>query len=133
MQFLISLQGPKSPLRYCPNLGKLSAMIADEQRPTYDKIRDDEKAVEQLADIAHLANLELGASIAKEPALKQVAKKKPDLAKMGRVLNKVAIVKDPQKRKKGSMFVDTTLNGQNVRIMVDTGATHNFVSKEKAK
>ena len=32
-----------------------------------------------------------------------------------------------------SLFVDAKLNGKNVRIMVDTGATHNFVTKQKAK
>ena len=32
-----------------------------------------------------------------------------------------------------SLFVDAKLKGKNVRIMVDTGATHNFVTKQKAK
>ena len=32
-----------------------------------------------------------------------------------------------------SLFVYAKLNGKNVRIMVDTGATHNFVMEQKAK
>ena len=32
-----------------------------------------------------------------------------------------------------SLFVDAKLNGKDVRIMVDTGATHNFVTEQKAK
>ena len=32
-----------------------------------------------------------------------------------------------------SLFVDAKLNGKDVRIMLDTGATHNFVTEQKAK
>ncbi|KAG5620590.1 hypothetical protein H5410_005808 [Solanum commersonii] len=32
-----------------------------------------------------------------------------------------------------SLFVNAKLNGKTVRIMVDTGATHNFVTEERAK
>ncbi|KAG5615916.1 hypothetical protein H5410_015740 [Solanum commersonii] len=32
-----------------------------------------------------------------------------------------------------SLFVNAKMNGKDVRIMVDTGATHNFVTKERAK
>uniref|UniRef100_A0A3Q7I7Z1 Reverse transcriptase domain-containing protein n=1 Tax=Solanum lycopersicum TaxID=4081 RepID=A0A3Q7I7Z1_SOLLC len=36
-------------------------------------------------------------------------------------------------RPRESLFVDAKLNGKDVRIMVDTGATHNFVTEQKAK
>uniref|UniRef100_A0A3Q7IFJ0 Reverse transcriptase domain-containing protein n=1 Tax=Solanum lycopersicum TaxID=4081 RepID=A0A3Q7IFJ0_SOLLC len=36
-------------------------------------------------------------------------------------------------RPRESLFVDAKLNGNDVRIMVDTGATHNFVTEQKAK
>ncbi|TXG73104.1 hypothetical protein EZV62_001683 [Acer yangbiense] len=35
--------------------------------------------------------------------------------------------------KKGLMFVNASINGKAVRAMLDTGATHNFVSLDKAK
>ncbi|XP_015166051.1 uncharacterized protein [Solanum tuberosum] len=35
-------------------------------------------------------------------------------------------------RPRESLFVNAKLNGKDVRIMVDTGATHNFVTKERA-
>ncbi|XP_068639496.1 uncharacterized protein [Aristolochia californica] len=31
------------------------------------------------------------------------------------------------------MYVDVCLNGKNTRAMIDTGATHNFISREEAK
>ncbi|KAG5611404.1 hypothetical protein H5410_022685 [Solanum commersonii] len=36
-------------------------------------------------------------------------------------------------RSRESLFVNAKLNGKDVRIMLDTGATHNFVKKERAK
>ncbi|KAH0693436.1 hypothetical protein KY285_020533 [Solanum tuberosum] len=36
-------------------------------------------------------------------------------------------------RPRESLFVNAKLNGKDVRIMVDTGATHNFIKKERAK
>ncbi|KAK3212389.1 hypothetical protein Dsin_017095 [Dipteronia sinensis] len=35
--------------------------------------------------------------------------------------------------KKGLMFVNSSINGKAVRAMLDTGATHNFVSLDEAK
>ena len=39
----------------------------------------------------------------------------------------------PSVRPYESLFVDAKLNGKDVRIMVDTGATHNFVTEERAR
>ncbi|KAK0578231.1 hypothetical protein LWI29_007082 [Acer saccharum] len=39
----------------------------------------------------------------------------------------------PTLAKKGLMFVKATIKGKQVRAMLDTGATHNFVSVDKAK
>ena len=36
-------------------------------------------------------------------------------------------------RPRESLFVDAKLNGKDVRIMVDTRATHNFVTEQKAR
>ena len=35
--------------------------------------------------------------------------------------------------KKGLMYVSAKVNGQSVRALLDTGATHNFVSVDEAK
>lgn len=49
-------------------------------------------------------------------------------------MNLVSIAsKLPSIRPCESLFVDAKLNGKNVRIMVDTGATHNFVMEKLAK
>ncbi|KAM3344010.1 hypothetical protein P3S68_026101 [Capsicum galapagoense] len=42
-------------------------------------------------------------------------------------------IKKHSVRARESLFVDGKVNGRAVRIMVDTGATHNFVTEEKAK
>ena len=39
----------------------------------------------------------------------------------------------PTSTKKGLMFVSASINGKAVRAMLDTGATHNFVSIQEAK
>lgn len=38
----------------------------------------------------------------------------------------------PKRATKGLMYVDMNINGQQARALVDTGATHNFISEEKA-
>ncbi|KAK4258913.1 hypothetical protein QN277_005308 [Acacia crassicarpa] len=51
-----------------------------------------------------------------------------------RVLNALkAKHEEPVARSKGLMFVDVELNGKPVKVMVDTGATHNFITPEEAK
>ena len=51
-----------------------------------------------------------------------------------RVLNAMkAKHEEPVVRSKGLMFVDVKLNGKPVKLMVDTGATHNFITPEEAK
>ncbi|KAH9670137.1 Endonuclease [Citrus sinensis] len=39
----------------------------------------------------------------------------------------------PIATRKGLMYVNTTVNGQAVRALLDTGATHNFILEEEAK
>lgn len=39
----------------------------------------------------------------------------------------------PHVRLHESLFIDAKLNGKDVYIMVDTGATHNFVTEEQVK
>jgi len=36
-------------------------------------------------------------------------------------------------RNEGLMYVEVTLNGKPVKVMVDTGATHNFITPEESK
>ena len=53
------------------------------------------------------------------------------------LINHISIValaaKPANVRPQESLFVDAKLNGKDVRIMVDTGATHNFVTEQKAR
>ncbi|XP_075103854.1 uncharacterized protein LOC142178413 [Nicotiana tabacum] len=39
----------------------------------------------------------------------------------------------PRVRPRESLFIDAKLNGKDVRIMVDTSTTHNFVTEERAR
>ncbi|VVA40686.1 PREDICTED: DNA damage-inducible 1, partial [Prunus dulcis] len=39
----------------------------------------------------------------------------------------------PQVQAKGVMFVDAMVNGKTTRCLVDTGASHNFMSVQEAK
>uniref|UniRef100_A0A1U7VVG0 Uncharacterized protein LOC104217768 n=1 Tax=Nicotiana sylvestris TaxID=4096 RepID=A0A1U7VVG0_NICSY len=120
----------------CPSLGKLSALIAAERRQegaAQTDIQAGEAATQGRQNVAHLGHMMLGALLTKEPALKQVTRDKPDLAQMGQTLLGAVMGKEPRLKQKGSLFVDAKLNGQPVRIMVDTGATHNFVTEAKAR
>lgn len=117
-------------------MGKLSALIAAERRQegaAQTDIQAGEAATQGRQNVAHLGHMMLGALLTKEPALKQVTRDKPDLAQMGQTLLGAVMGKEPRLKQKGSLFVDAKLNGQPVRIMVDTGATHNFVTEAKAR
>lgn len=52
---------------------------------------------------------------------------------MNHMLLGVVMSTKPRFREKRSLFVDAKLNGQHVCIMVDTSATHNFVTEARAK
>ncbi|KAK0593409.1 hypothetical protein LWI29_036238 [Acer saccharum] len=57
-------------------------------------------------------------------------------ASMGSIQQIYAIkgqAKPPTLAKKGLMFVKATIRGKQVRAMLDTGATHNFISVDEAK
>nr|XP_016497969.1 PREDICTED: uncharacterized protein LOC107816746 [Nicotiana tabacum] len=121
----------------CPTLGKFGAIIAAERRQADGAAQANAQAGEAAAqdkhDVAHLGHMMLGALLTKEPALKQAVRDKPGLAQMGQTLLGAVMGREPRLRQKGSLFVDARLNGQHVRIMVDTGTTHNFVTEAKAK
>nr|XP_016437489.1 PREDICTED: uncharacterized protein LOC107763517 [Nicotiana tabacum] len=127
---------PGHHYRDCPSLVKLSALIAAERRQegaTQTDMQAGEAAAQGRQNVAHIGHMMLGALLTKEPALKQVARDKPDLAQMGQTLLGAMMGKEPRLKQKGSLFVDAKLNGQPVRIMVNTGATHNFVTEAKAR
>lgn len=107
---------------------KLGAIIIVERKLTEERIQPGEQAREQPPHIAHLGNMVLGAVVAEKPALG-----KHDIVKLVHALGDDVIGKERQSGEPGSLFVDAQLNGQSVRIMVDTGATHNFVSEAKFK
>ncbi|XP_070049262.1 uncharacterized protein [Nicotiana tomentosiformis] len=117
----------------CPSLKKLGAIITTKRKLTEERIQAGEQAREQLSHIAHLGNMVLGAVVAEKPALKQVAQGKHNIVKLVHALGDDVIGKERQSVEPGSLFMDAQLNRQSVRIMVDTGATHNFVSEAKAK
>ncbi|OIT21832.1 hypothetical protein A4A49_60505, partial [Nicotiana attenuata] len=126
---------PNHQYKDCPSLGKLGALIAAERRQTEGAKRRSspgEPAAPERRDVAQLGHMMLGALLTKEPA-KQVIQDKPNLAQMGQNLLGAVMGKEPRLKEKGSLFVDAKLNGQSVRITVDTGATHNFVTEAKAK
>ncbi|KAL9408761.1 hypothetical protein AB3S75_047194 [Citrus x aurantiifolia] len=43
------------------------------------------------------------------------------------------VSQSPEPTRKGLMFVSVLINGRTVRALLDTGATHNFISEEEAK
>ncbi|CAM8908261.1 unnamed protein product [Rhodiola kirilowii] len=53
-------------------------------------------------------------------------------ARLGSMQLLNAMHSTPQVQAKGLHFVDTTIKGQRAKAMLDTGATHNFLSKEEA-
>ncbi|OIT04296.1 hypothetical protein A4A49_07826 [Nicotiana attenuata] len=128
---------PSHGYKDCPSLGKLSALITAERRQTCGATQvgaqAGEGAAQERQDVAHLGYIMLGALLTKEPALEQVVRDKPDLAQMGQTSLGAVMSKEPRLKQKGSLFVDAKINGQSIRIMVDTGATHDFVTEAKAK
>lgn len=78
----------------------------------------------------------LNALLKTEEAKEAASEEEPEEPKMGalRLLN--AVKKQPASPKratKGLMYVDVSINGQQARALVDTGATHNFISEGEAK
>ena len=50
------------------------------------------------------------------------------------LLNALKIKKTKkQPQSKGLMYVEAKVNGMSAKAMIDTGATHNFVSEEEAR
>ncbi|XP_060216861.1 uncharacterized protein LOC132644288 [Lycium barbarum] len=99
--------------RNCPSLSKLGAILA--------------------------ANKQAGAQTEGQtgepgPKAEATEQAKPKVAGLFNHMTLAAITaKPPQIRSRESLFVEATLKGKPVRIMVDTGATHNFIIEEKAK
>ncbi|PHT84835.1 hypothetical protein T459_13278 [Capsicum annuum] len=106
--------------RSCPSLSKLGAMVAATRRDQASA--QAESSGEQEAQAAtsekgkgHAVGLFNHMALFNHMTLAALAAKKHSV------------------RARESLFVDGKVNGRAVRIMVDTGATHNFVTEEKAK
>ncbi|PHT93372.1 hypothetical protein T459_01254 [Capsicum annuum] len=106
--------------RSCPSLSKLGAMVAATRRDQASAQAG--SSGEQEAQAApsekgkgHAVGLFNHMALFNHMTLAALAAKKHSV------------------RARESLFVDGKVNGRAVRIMVDTGATHNFVTEEKAK
>uniref|UniRef100_A0A3Q7IGZ8 CCHC-type domain-containing protein n=1 Tax=Solanum lycopersicum TaxID=4081 RepID=A0A3Q7IGZ8_SOLLC len=107
---------------YCPSLRKLSAMVAAEKQQ--------EKAAAQASSSAgEKRGQSSGADKGKNVAVGMFN----HMALISHISIAALAAKPAGVRPRESLFVDAKLNGNDVRIMVDTGATHNFVTEQKAK
>ena len=108
--------------RYCPSLRKLSAMVAAEKQQ--------EKAA---APAGTSAGEKRGQSSGADKGKNVAVGMFNHMALISHISIAALAAKPVGVRPRESLFVDAKLNGSDVRIMVDTGATHNFVTERKAK
>ncbi|PHT91027.1 hypothetical protein T459_06140 [Capsicum annuum] len=106
--------------RSCPSLSKLGAMVAATRRDQASAQAGSSGEQEAQAATSekgkgHAVGLFNHMALFNHMTLAALAAKKHSV------------------RARESLFVDGKVNGRAVRIMVDTGATHNFVTEEKAK
>ncbi|PHT78431.1 hypothetical protein T459_16483 [Capsicum annuum] len=106
--------------RSCPSLSKLGAMVAATRRDqasaqTGSSGEQEAQAATSEKGKGHAIGLFNHMALFNHMTLASLAAKKHSV------------------RARESLFVDGEVNGRAVRIMVDTGATHNFVTAEKAK
>ncbi|XP_015168928.1 uncharacterized protein K02A2.6-like [Solanum tuberosum] len=101
--------------RYCPSLSKLNAIVAAQ------------KQQEQVASQTGGPSGEQGGQASGAEKSKNV-----DVGMFNHITLAALAAQPASIRPRESLFVNAKLNGKDVRIMVDTGATHNFVTKERA-
>ncbi|XP_069150389.1 uncharacterized protein [Solanum lycopersicum] len=108
--------------RYCPSLRKLSAMVTAEKQQEKVAMQTRGSAGEQRGQNSRTdkgKNVDVG-------MFNHMA--------LFYHISLAALAAQPASiRSRESLFVDANLNGKDVQIMVDTGATHNFVTEQKAK
>nr|XP_010315745.1 uncharacterized protein LOC101248530 [Solanum lycopersicum] len=108
--------------RYCPSLRKLSAMVAAEKQQEKAAAQADSSAGEKRGQSS-------GADKGKNVAVGMFN----HMELISHISIAALVAKPASVRPRESLFVDAKLNGTDVRIMVDTGATHNFVTEQKAR
>ncbi|KAG5619634.1 hypothetical protein H5410_004852 [Solanum commersonii] len=107
---------------YCPSLSKLSAMVVAQKQQEQASAQTGGPPEEQCG---HAGGADKG---------KNVAVGMFNHMALFNHMTLAALAAQPASiRPCKSLFVNAKLNDKNVRIMIDTGATHNFVTKERAK
>ncbi|XP_043717547.1 uncharacterized protein LOC122665462 [Telopea speciosissima] len=126
--------GEKGPKKYPPKEGNSKATTSKEGKAKFDK-KDKFTPRDKcfLCDGPHWAR-----DCPKRKALNALLEKGKEEAHMGSLQQLGAIKAKATEVKattsqKGLMYVEVHINGKPSRAMVDTGATHNFVSMEEAK
>nr|XP_016483424.1 PREDICTED: uncharacterized protein LOC107804107 [Nicotiana tabacum] len=104
--------------RDCPTLNKLGAIVAAHQQQGQTAVQPEERRAP--AD---------GAGQGKNKAVGLFN----HMALINHMTIAAIAAQPPRVRPRESLFVDAKLNSKDVRIMVDTGATHNFVTEERAR
>ncbi|KAH0638032.1 hypothetical protein KY289_037947 [Solanum tuberosum] len=108
--------------RYCSSLSKLNAMIAAQ--------KEQEQAAIQIGGPSGEQGGQAGAA---DKGKNVVVGMFNHMALFNHMTFAELVAQPTSVRPRESLFVNAKLNGKDVRIMVDTGATHNFVTKERAK
>uniref|UniRef100_A0A3Q7EXY1 CCHC-type domain-containing protein n=1 Tax=Solanum lycopersicum TaxID=4081 RepID=A0A3Q7EXY1_SOLLC len=108
--------------RYCPSLRKLSVMVAAEKQ-------QEKAAMQTRGSVAEQRGQNSGMDKGKNVIV--------GMFNHMDLFNHISIAalaaQSASIKPRESLFVDAKLNGKDVRIMLDTGATHNFVTEQKAK
>ncbi|XP_049391610.1 uncharacterized protein LOC125856067 [Solanum stenotomum] len=107
--------------RYCPSLSKLSAMVAAQKQQEQTAAQTGGTSGEQSG---HTGGTDRNKNV--------VVGMFNHMALFNHMTIAALAAQPASVKPRESPFVDAKLNGKDVRIMVDTGATHNFVTREKA-
>nr|XP_004231658.1 uncharacterized protein LOC101251732 [Solanum lycopersicum] len=108
--------------RYCPSLRKLSAMVVAEKQQEKAATQAESSAGEQRGQSS-------GSDKGKNVAVGMFN----HMALINHISITALAAKPASVRPRESLFVNAKLNNKDVRIMVDTRATHNFVTEQKVK
>ncbi|XP_055814138.1 uncharacterized protein LOC129883521 [Solanum dulcamara] len=98
--------------RYCPSLGKLSAMVAAQKQQEQIVVQAGRQPGECGGQAVGLFN---------------------NMTLFNHMTLAALAAQPPKIRPRESLFIDAKMNGKDVRIMVDTGTTHIFATEERAK